>query len=123
MEVKKLVCINCPKGCHLTCNLEDLSVEGASCEKGIEYAREELTAPKRNLTTTLALSDGMIKLNGRARLPIISKEKVDKAKLLSLCLALGNIIIDKEVKMGQVVATIENIDFLASISLKGEENA
>lgn len=46
-----LICITCPKGCHLTVDEEnDYAVTGNSCPRGAEYARNELLHPVRMIT-------------------------------------------------------------------------
>jgi len=52
----ELVCIVCPNGCVLQAeNTPDgVQVTGNKCKRGIAFAIEELTAPKRSLTTTVA---------------------------------------------------------------------
>jgi CxxC motif-containing protein len=55
---RKLVCISCPLGCRLTVNWEDetqIAVKGNRCAKGESYAREEILAPKRVVTATVAV--------------------------------------------------------------------
>lgn len=52
---KDIRCIICPTGClvHIENVSGELIIEGHSCKKGEEYAREEFIAPKRILTTTI----------------------------------------------------------------------
>lgn len=56
---KEMTCIVCPMGCQLQLDIDDatlkLSVSGNNCPRGIKYAHEELTNPKRTLTTTVLL--------------------------------------------------------------------
>ena len=35
--MKELICITCPKGCHLKVDEETFEVTGNGCEKGAEY--------------------------------------------------------------------------------------
>ena len=56
---RKLVCISCPLGCRLTVTWEDetdIKVTGNKCAKGESYAREEILAPKRVVTATVAVA-------------------------------------------------------------------
>jgi CxxC motif-containing protein len=56
---RKLVCISCPLGCRLTVSWKDetdIKVTGNKCTKGESYAREEILAPKRVVTATVAVS-------------------------------------------------------------------
>jgi len=58
---RKLVCISCPLGCRLTVTWEDeenITVAGNRCAKGESYAREEILAPKRVVTATVAVAAG-----------------------------------------------------------------
>jgi len=50
-----MVCINCPRGCTLTVtgSGEDFTVTGNFCPKGVQFARDELTAPKRTICSTV----------------------------------------------------------------------
>ena len=42
--MKELICIKCPKGCHLHVDDENgYAVTGNSCERGAEYGKKELT--------------------------------------------------------------------------------
>ena len=53
-----MVCISCPIGCRLTVRWKgsgDLpEVTGNKCPRGTEYGREEILAPKRTVTATVA---------------------------------------------------------------------
>jgi len=56
---RKLVCISCPLGCRLTVTWQDetdITVSGNKCAKGESYAREEILAPKRVVTATVAVT-------------------------------------------------------------------
>lgn len=54
--MKELICIVCPKGCHLKVDeTNDYSVTGNSCLKGAEYGHKELVNPTRTITTTVQL--------------------------------------------------------------------
>ena len=57
---QKLICIICPRGCLLTAKTGqdgNLEISGNSCPRGIEYARQELTAPMRVLTALIRLQN------------------------------------------------------------------
>lgn len=56
--MKELTCIVCPKGCSLTVESPDdgISVEGAGCRRGDDYAVQEMTNPHRSLQTTVRTS-------------------------------------------------------------------
>lgn len=56
--MQEMICITCPMGCHLSIEKisdEELSVTGNKCQRGAQYAREELLSPKRVVTATCRL--------------------------------------------------------------------
>lgn len=55
MERQELVCIGCPIGCQLV--VENLQVTGNQCRIGAVYGVEEVTDPRRLLTTSIKVSN------------------------------------------------------------------
>ena len=56
----ELICIVCPKGCHLTVDeAHNFEVSGYGCPRGKEYGHKELTNPTRTLTSIVRI-DGAI---------------------------------------------------------------
>ena len=55
MSIIKKTCIVCPIGCHLEAEVSDsgeiLSVSGNTCKRGETYIRDEVTNPRRTLTS------------------------------------------------------------------------
>ena len=74
---KEMTCIVCPMGCQLQLDIDDatlkLSVSGNNCPRGIKYAHEELTNPKRTLTTTVLLERAEL-----TRLPVVTDGPIPK---------------------------------------------
>lgn len=65
MIEKKFVCIRCPIGCHLTVKKYEngnIKVFGNSCPRGEEYGKQEMTEPRRTVTTIKPTSFGCISL-------------------------------------------------------------
>ena len=98
----KLVCINCPKGCHMEVEQVDgqITVEGNSCPRGAAYATSELTNPVRTLTTTVgieSLSD--------ERLPVISSVPIPKGMMMEAIKALKGIRVKAPVMMNEVIVS------------------
>ena len=71
--MKELTCIVCPNGCSLLVD-DNLNVSGNLCPKGKQFALNEITDPKRVVTTTCKTniegipvvsvkSDGEIRIN------------------------------------------------------------
>lgn len=54
-----LACVLCPAGCELEVDQKadgELNISGYLCEKGIDFASEEILAPKRNVTTSVPMA-------------------------------------------------------------------
>ena len=101
MEEKSLICINCPLGCRLTATLEKgevRAVTGNTCPRGEAYARRELSAPTRILTSTVRVTGGT--------LPVVSVKTADgipKGRIFDCVEAIRDIELKAPVVMGQVV--------------------
>lgn len=114
--MKELICIVCPRGCHLRVDEENgYAVTGNSCARGAEYGRTELTNPTRVLTSTVAVEGG-----AHPRCPVKTNAPIPKGKLFEAMAALDGIVLQAPVALGQVV--VENVcgtgaDFIATRSL------
>lgn len=94
-----LICITCPKGCHLTVDeANGYAVTGNACARGEEYGKNELQNPVRVLTSTVRLSGGPI-----PRLPVKTDKPLPKGKLLDAMRALDAIAVTCPVKVGDVL--------------------
>ena len=58
---REMICIMCPMGCHLTVtqNGYDIQVTGNNCNRGVVFAKEEITCPKRIVTTSVKTEQGV----------------------------------------------------------------
>ena len=105
VETKVMNCIMCPMGCEMTVTLEDgkfASVTGNTCPRGAKYAQDEVTAPKRMLTSTVNVEGGLLPL-----LPVVSATVLPKEKVVACAAFLRSVTIKAPVKTGDVV--VENI--------------
>ena len=79
MEQRELTCINCPMGCRITVTMEGseiTAIEGNTCKRGETYARTEVTAPVRTVTTTIKVVGGTSDRVSCKTLTPVPKEKV-----------------------------------------------
>lgn len=98
--MKELICITCPKGCHLLVDEEhDYAVTGNSCPRGEAYGRSELLHPVRTITST-------VKVEGAAvpRLPVKTDKPLPKEKMMDCMALLDHITVQAPVCIGQVLA-------------------
>ena len=98
----KIICITCPKGCHLTVDEVTYEVTGNNCPRGAVYGKTELTAPTRVITSTVAVSGGEI-----CRCPVRTESPVPKGKMFDVMEAIHAVRILSPVRIGDVV--IENV--------------
>lgn len=99
----KLICIVCPKGCHLTVDEENnYKVTGNNCEKGIAYAKDEITNPMRVLTSTVKLCGGKHK-----RISVKTDGNIPKGKIFEVMSLLNDIELIAPINSGHIV--LENV--------------
>ena len=102
MKTKELICVSCPIGCAVTVTLDDnnevVSVTGNTCRRGEDYARREVTAPARVLTTTVPVVGGV-----RPRVPVKTAGEVPKTMVLACARALAGVEVAAPVRAGDVV--------------------
>ena len=97
--MKELICIVCPRGCHLKVDeANDYAVTGNGCPRGAAYGKAELTNPTRVLTST-------VKIDGahHRRCPVKTDRAVPKGKLFELMALLDEVNLMAPVKGGQVI--------------------
>lgn len=98
--MKELICIVCPRGCHLQVDENrGYAVTGNSCPRGEAYGRAELTAPTRVVTSTVRCSGGTLR-----RCPVKTGRAIPKGDIFRVMQALEEIEVKAPVKVGQVLA-------------------
>jgi len=114
-EAKELICITCPMGCTLDVTHEGdtiVEVDGATCKRGLDYAEEELTDPRRMVTTTVRVVGGLHPL-----LPVYTSAPIPKARIFDLLEAIRKAEVKAPVRVGDVVledVVDTDVDVLAS---------
>lgn len=101
MDIKELTCINCPMGCRITVTMDGeniISIEGNTCKRGEVYARTEVTAPVRIVTTTIRVNGGTAD-----RVSCKTREPVPKDKIFAVMNAINKAYCDAPVKIGDVL--------------------
>lgn len=100
--MKNLVCIVCPMGCRLEVEESNMAVSGNQCPRGEVYAKNELTAPKRVVTSTVKVKGGIHK-----RLPVKTNGDIPKELIFDCMQEINKIRIESPIKVGDIV--INNI--------------
>ena len=99
--MKEFVCIECPKGCRLSID-ENLNVTGNTCIRGKKYAINEITCPKRIITSTVVVNSKIV-----SRLPVMTENDVPKELMFDIVKELNNVRVEVPVKCRDVI--IENV--------------
>ena len=100
-EHREFICIVCPVGCSIDATVEDgelVEAQGQACKRGIAFVHEELTAPRRMLTTTVQVAGGELPL-----VPIRSSEALPKEILPRVVGRLREVVLEAPVAEHQVV--------------------
>jgi len=109
----ELICIVCPKGCHLHVDEQNgFKVTGHTCPRGEEYGRIEMTNPTRVITSTVCVDGGRYR-----RCPLKTNGAIPKKMIFEAMKTLDGVQLKAPVEIGQVVA--ENVcgtgvDFVAT---------
>jgi len=104
---KKLVCIECPKGCALDVDIENcrvVKVSGSQCPKGEKYAASEIEDPRRILTATILTKGFALKL-----LPVRTDKSIPKTRIKETMKAIRKLSVAECVKTGDIITK----DFLS----------
>lgn len=117
-EVQKLICIGCPMGCHL--EVEHLegggwTSRGYQCRTGKDYAIQEVTDPRRMVTTTVEIKGARWK-----RLPVRTASAIPRDQVMDVCRALHQVTVEAPIRVGDVVLSgvlDTGIDIIATRSM------
>ncbi len=88
-EQREFICVTCPVGCSIQATVEGdtlLEIHGQACQRGEAFVREELTAPRRMLTTTVRVTGGRLPL-----VPVRSSVPVPKGLMFDIARALRKV--------------------------------
>ncbi len=81
---QELICIVCPKGCHLTAEqtAEGWQIAGYGCPRGQQYGVAEMTNPTRVVTSTVRITGGIhprlpVKTDGALPRSLVRRSRAD----------------------------------------------
>ena len=97
--MKELICIVCPKGCHLYVDEENNDfVTGNSCPRGAVYGQNDIRNPQRTLTSTVRIQGAAYR-----RCPVKTNRPIPKSAMLPVMKALDAIEIKAPVRIGDTI--------------------
>lgn len=107
MTKRRMTCIICPTGCQLEISNADgrVKISGFQCRRGEEYGRNEMTDPRRVLTTTVRIKGGSLPL-----LPVRTATAIPKGLLSKAVATLANVEVEAPINTGDVIVS----DFLGT---------
>ena len=95
--MKEIICITCPKGCHLKVDEETFAVTGNSCPRGAVYGANELRNPVRVVTSTVVV-DGPAR-----RLPVKTDRPIPKGKMFEVMDEIARVRVQPPVAVGDIL--------------------
>jgi len=101
----QLICIGCPAGCLITVKKKEdgsLDITGNTCKKGEAYARSEMTAPVRTITSMIRVLGGA----GRV-IPVKTAQEIPKEKISACMKEIVHTTVRAPLRIGDVL--IENV--------------
>lgn len=97
--MKELICIVCPRGCHLLVDEEHgYAVSGNSCQRGEEYGKAELTSPTRVVTSTVCVAGAAY-----PRCPVKTNAPIPKGEMFRVMDEIAKVRLKAPVHIGQVL--------------------
>ena len=99
--IKRMTCIECPKGCRLAVDVESgkvIKVTGNECPKGEKYAISEVENPARILTSTI-LGQGLeLKM-----ISVRTDKPIPKSRIFEAMNEVKKIKVQKPLSAGNVI--------------------
>lgn len=101
MEKREMTCIACPMGCRMLVSRDEdgtITVENATCKRGVTYGEQEFTCPMRTVTSSVRVVDG-----SRPLCAVKTSDTVPKAKIPQVLEIIRTAQPKAPVAIGQVV--------------------
>lgn len=104
MSEREMICILCPRGCHITAKRVDdeVTVTGNYCPRGIGYGQTEMLNPVRTVTSTVMIENARI-----PRLPVITDKSIPKDMIFDVMKEINRAVVRAPIQAGAIV--IENV--------------
>lgn len=125
MKKKELICVICPNGCQLEADIEEdgqvfvKEIRGHLCEKGPEWAEQELINPMRTIASSIMVDGGdfpLVSVRTDSPIPLKSISEVMKAIKSSRARApvqIGEIMIESPAGTSCNIIATRNIHKIA----------
>lgn len=100
-QLREMVCITCPLGCRMELEVVDGELRGVqhnSCKRGIEYAKQEFYDPRRMVTATATVENGVVQ-----RVPVRTSEPLPVAHIQALLAEIYRLTLSAPLDIGAAV--------------------
>jgi len=102
MKENEVICILCPQACRIKVTVDDngevAMVNGYSCDRGKDYAIQEIKDPRRILTTTVRTTSKTHPL-----LSVKTNKPIPKKLLGKAMNVIAHIEVKPPIKIGEVI--------------------
>lgn len=104
MRQEELICIGCPMGCQLSVTEQngEFQVTGNTCPRGVDYAKKELTDPRRTVTSSVRVTGGCA-----VRVPVKTATDIPKGSIFQCMKEIRELSVEAPVHIGDVL--LENV--------------
>jgi len=99
--IRKVTCIECPKGCLLSVSVEGgkvVKITGNECPKGEKYAVSEVENPTRILTSTVLAEGLSLKM-----IPVRTDRPIPKRDITKAMRKIKKIRVKHRVDIGDII--------------------
>lgn len=109
------ICINCPMGCKLevTKQGDEIIVTGNGCLRGVQYGKEEITMPKRVVTSLIKTEDTIYSVKTNRPIP--------KSMIFDIIKCIQSTDIKQKYEIGDTI-TINILDTGADLTVTGKND-
>ncbi len=117
-ESMEMTCIVCPRGCHMLVEAEGgvyKSVSGNFCRRGESYAKAEIEAPTRMVTSTVRIEGGILPV-----IPVRTASPIPKGDIMKCMGEIARAVAKAPIEVGDVVirnVAGSGVDIIASRSM------
>lgn len=104
MNTVNLTCIGCPLGCQIEVMMDDEKnirlITGNTCPRGEKYARKEVTAPTRIVTSSVRVYGSR---TGERMVSLKTASDIPKEKMMDVIRTLRGVSVPCPVHIGDVL--------------------
>ena len=101
MEIQKITCICCPMGCQIEVALGNGGIQSISdytCNRGLNFAANEINHPERTVTTTVKVIHGTL-----PQVSVKTRKGIPKSEVFHCMEELRSVQVNAPVRIGDII--------------------